>query len=68
MRNLIMFHGVRFRIAGKYTSEAQSLKHLDFLAKDCVNHNEEWRMLGILKELIKNSGISIQGKIDEWKK
>ena len=68
MRNLIMFHGVRFRISGKYTSEAQSLKHLDILAKDCVNNNEGWRMLGILKELIKDSGISIQGKIDEWKK
>lgn len=68
MRNLIMFHGVRFRIAGKFTSEAQSLKHLDILAKDCVDTNEEWRMLGILKELIKDSGISIQGKIDEWKK
>ena len=68
MRNLIMFHGVRFRIGGKFTSEAQSLKHLDILAKDCVDHNEGWRMLGILKELISESGISIQGKIDEWKK
>ena len=68
MRNLIMFHGVRFRIGGKFTSEAQSLKHLDILAKDCVDHNEGWRMLGILKDLISESGISIQGKIDEWKK
>jgi len=68
MRNLIMFHGVRFRIGGKFTSEAQSLKHLDILAKDCVGHNEGWRMLGILKELISESGISIQGKIDEWNK
>lgn len=68
MRNLIMFHGVRFRIGGKFTSQAQSLKHLDILAKDCVEHNEGWRMLGILKELISESGISIQGKIDEWKK
>lgn len=68
MRNLIMFHGVRFRIAGKYTSEAQSLKHLDKLANDCSEHDEGWRMLGILKELIKDSGISIQGKIREWKK
>ena len=68
MRNLIMFHGVRFRIGGKFTSEAQSLKHLDILAKDCVDHNEGWRMLGILKELISESGISIQGKIDEWNK
>jgi len=68
MRNLIMFHGVRFRIGGKFTSQAQSLKHLDILAKDCAEHNEGWRMLGILKELISESGISIQGKIDEWKK
>lgn len=68
MRNLIMFHGVRFSFVGKLRTQSESLKHLDELAKDCVNHNEEWRMLGILKELIKVSGISIQGKIDEWKK
>lgn len=68
MRNLIMFHGARFSFVGKFRTQSESLKHLDELAKDCVNHNEEWRMLGILKELIKDSGISIQGKIDEWKK
>ncbi len=67
MRNLIMFHSVRFRIGGKYSSQEQSLKHLDTLANGCLDH-EEWRMLGILKELIKDSGISIQGKMDEWKK
>lgn len=68
MRNLIMFHGAKFRIGGRFTTQAQSLKHLDMLAKDCVDTREEWRMLGILKELIKDSGISISEKIDEWKK
>ncbi len=68
MRNLIMFHNVRFRIGGKYSSEYQSLNHLEGLAKDCAIHEEGWRMLGILKELINESGISVKGKIAEWKK
>ncbi len=68
MRNLIMFHGARFHVNGVAMSETQSLNRVNELAKDCINAHEEWRMLGILKELIKDSGISIQGKIDEWKK
>lgn len=66
MRNLIMFHGAKFRIGGKFSSQAQSLKFLDAAAED--SKEEPWRMLGILKELIKDSGISVSGKIDEWKK
>ena len=68
MRNLIMFHGARFHDYKSRLSQSQSLSRLDDMAKDCVDSGEEWRMLGILKQLIEVSGISIQGKIDEWKK
>ncbi len=68
MRNLIMFHDARFRFGGKTPTEADSLEHLDSLAETCINGGESWKMLGILKQLIKDSGISISAKIDEWKK
>lgn len=68
MRNLIMFHGAKFRKEGRFTSQAASLLELNKIADYCVNAGEGWRMLGVLKELIKDSGISISGKIDEWKK
>ena len=66
MRNLIMFHGARFKNGGRKMSEAKSLEKLDKLALEYSN--EGWRMLGVLKQLIKDNNISIQGKIDEWKK
>lgn len=66
MRNLIMFHGARFLNGGRKMSEAASLKELESKAK---SYDEQgWRMLGVLKQLIKESGIDIQGKMDEWKK
>ena len=66
MRNLIMFHGARFLKNGRKMSETNSLKELESKAK--LYDEEGWRMLGVLKQLIKDSGINIQGKIDEWKK
>ena len=66
MRNLIMFHGARFLKSGRKMSEANSLKELESKAK--LYDEQGWRMLGVLKQLIKESGINIQGKIDEWKK
>lgn len=66
MRNLIMFHGARFLKGGRKMSEVNSLKELESKAK--LYDEEGWRMLGVLKQLIKESDIDIQGKIDEWKK
>lgn len=66
MRNLIMFHGARFLKNGRKMSEINSLKELESKAK--LYDEEGWRMLGVLKQLIKDSGINIQGKINEWKK
>lgn len=66
MRNLIMFHGARFMKNGRKMSESNSLKELESKAKSY--EEQGWRMFGVLKQLIKESGINIQGKIDEWKK
>lgn len=66
MRNLIMFHGARFLKNGRKMSEANSLKELE--SKTKLYDEQGWRMLGVLKQLIKESGISINDKILEWKK
>ena len=63
MRNLIMFHGARFK--GAPTQE-KSLLLVEENAKEHVD--EGWRMLGVLKQLISDSGISVEGKIREWRK
>lgn len=51
---------------GRKMSETNSLKELESKAK--IYDEEGWRMLGVLKQLIKESNIDIQGKILEWKK
>lgn len=61
MRNLIMFHGAKF----KGMSKEKSLHHVDTEAI-ALAENEDWQMVGLMKRLISDSGISIQGKIDEW--
>lgn len=66
MRNLIMFHGARFLKNARKMSEANSLKEIESKAK--LYDEKGWKMLGVLKQLIKDSGINIQGKILEWKK
>ena len=43
-----------------------ALKELESKAE--LYDEQGWRMLGVLKQLIKESGIDIQGKMDEWKK
>lgn len=63
MRNLIMFHGARFK--GAPTQE-KSLLLVEENANEYIN--EGWRMLGVLKQLISDSGISVEGKIREWRK
>lgn len=66
MRNLIMFHGARFWKNGRKMSEANSLKELESKAK--MYDEQGWRMLGVLKQLIIENDIDIQGKINEWHK
>lgn len=68
MRNLIMFHGAVFHDSGATLTREESLSRLDLNASEHVKDGEEWKMLGLLRKLISSSGISVQGKIDEWKK
>ena len=62
MRNLIMFHGARF----KGMNETKSLLYVETKAKEYKD--EGWRMMGVMKQLIADSGISVEAKIAEWKK
>lgn len=61
MKNLILFHGARFN--GCIT-EKQSLARMENLASNL----EGWELLSAMKQLIKDSGISVEKKIEEWKK
>ena len=62
MRNLIMFHGARFR----GMNENNSLLYMETKAEEYKT--EGWRMMGVMKQLIADSGISVEAKIAEWKK
>ena len=66
MRNLIMFQEARFLKGGRKMSEANSLKELE--SKANLYGEQGWRMLGVLKQLIKDSNISIDGKLCVWAK
>ena len=65
-KNLILFHGATFRDGGKFLGQKKSLKYLEEKAQEY--RTEGWRMMGVMKQLISDSGISISVKIDEWKK
>ena len=64
MKNLILFHGCKFRNKGKFMSKDASMAKLHIEASS----NEGWQMLGVMKKLIEDNGISINGKLEEWKK
>lgn len=64
MRNLVMFHEARFLDM----TESESLSHIEETAREYSKNDEGWRMMGVLKQLVYDSNISIQGKMNEWKK
>lgn len=47
-------------------SEAKSLEHIESKAAEYAREDEEWRLLGVLKQLIADSEMSVSAKIDEW--
>ena len=67
MRNLIMFHGCKM-LSNKSNPlvESSSLRELDKLA-EAYKNGKGWRMFGAMKELIANSGIDIEAKMNEWR-
>lgn len=64
MKDLILFHGCQFRERGRFVGKERSMKLLE---KYSITLNG-WELLGVMKELIKENGISIEKKIAEWKK
>ena len=65
-KNLILFHGASFRNNGMFMGQKKSLRYLE--EKALEYRTEGWRMMGVMKQLIEESGISISEKIDEWSK
>lgn len=61
MKNLILFHGARFH---GFTTVKQSLARMEVFTLNL----EGWELLGAMKQLIEDSGISVEKKIAEWKK
>lgn len=64
MKNLILFHGCQFRERGKFIGKERSMKLLEKYSISL----DGWELLGVMKELIKENGISIEKKIAEWRK
>lgn len=64
MKNLILFHGCQFRERGKFVGKVRSIKLLEKYSISLKG----WELLGVMKELIKENGISIEKKIAEWRK
>lgn len=61
MKNLILFHGARFN---SFATVKLSLARME----DFASKLEGWELLGAMKQLINDSGISVEKKIAEWSK
>lgn len=64
-KNLILFHGARFSEA---PSEKESLDYLMSKNSEYSTSREGWRMIGVMRKLIADSGITIEQKMSEWTK
>lgn len=63
-KNLILFHGCRVH----NLSQEQSLAELETANTENSRQMQGWRMIGFMKELIHDNGISVQDKVAEWRK
>ncbi|MCM1140196.1 MAG: ubiquitin carboxyl-hydrolase [Muribaculum sp.] len=66
MKNLILFHGATFKNGCVKLSQQKSLQLLE--AKAAEYESEGWRLFGVMKKLINESGIDIKAKMAEWRK
>jgi hypothetical protein len=65
MKNIILFHEGRFRDSnGRFLSKQASLDYLEAKAEE-YSH-EGWRLFGVMRKLIKDAGININKKRQEW--
>lgn len=65
LKNLILFHDCGFHENGRKLTTKESLDALDAAAKEFKN--EGWKLLGVLKKVIKDNGIDIEAKMKEWR-
>lgn len=69
MENLIRFHKCRLtNNVGQRLDEYDSLKALDEYAAEASLNDEGYKMLGMLKALLKSEKIDIKKKIASWRK
>ncbi|MCM1142623.1 MAG: ubiquitin carboxyl-hydrolase, partial [Muribaculum sp.] len=66
MKNMILFHGARFKNDCIKLSEEKSLEILNSKNKEYAG--EGWRLFGVMKKLIADNNINIEKKMQEWRK
>ncbi|MGN1173636.1 MAG: ubiquitin carboxyl-hydrolase [Muribaculaceae bacterium] len=63
MKNLILFHGCKFRDRGKFVNKEISIVFLDAKSTNLKG----WELLGVMKNFIEDNNVSIEDKLNEWK-
>jgi hypothetical protein len=65
MKNIILFHEGKFRGSnGRFITKQASLDYLEAKAEE-YSH-DGWKLFGVMKKLIKDAGIDIDKKRQEW--
>lgn len=68
MQNLLRFHGCTFpKDNGFYDRRLTGLQMLEDAAKTYAD-GEGWRLFGLMKQMIEENGIEIEGKMKEWRR
>jgi hypothetical protein len=68
MQNLLRFHGCTFpKDNGFYDRRLTGLQMLEDAAKTYAD-GEGWRLFGLMKQMIEENGIDIEGKMAEWRR
>lgn len=66
LQNMIRFHNCLIFNNGHKLNKDDSL---DFIRRQAKNYsNEGWRMIGVLKQCLKDNNIDVNQKIKEWRK
>lgn len=68
MQNLVLFHGASFKNGCIKLGQKKSLAMLENKANEYAASQEGWRLFGVMKKLIADSGINIKKKMEEWRK
>lgn len=67
MQNMIRFHKCRFlKENGAFMNKSESYDYL--LSKNSEYEGEGWRMVGLLRQFLKDNDIDINKKMAEWRK